>query len=407
MGWLRYYVYARNEKVRCMQSNHAPIGALRFRRAVLGSIVAGLLVLGACGDIRDETVDVSLNWTFTPTVRLGSASGRDALYRVDEYGITQGPDGTFVVLDEGNYRVLTFDGSGTLVGEFGSQGESAEAFGYPVAILGPRNDTIRVLDGRSSSYKIFNSQGEFLGQERVDEIFGLRSQQRLVGDGIVVVREVGYRSDGPTVSDHLMLVRSAGDTLPLATLAKPAWAVFSVPECQIISIPIPPVFESALVWDAMGDVVAVNDGPEYVVQVFEGGVENRRLERPILADEVNREIALRKIGPGSGVGVGDRRCRFDPEEELETRGFEERRQVVSDLRVDGDGWIWARRHAASLSEPDRLVVDVFDSDGVYRGTLPEASPWPATFTADGRMVALEVDDLGIQSYVVYSIDRGE
>ncbi len=55
--------------------------------------------------------------------------------------------------------------------------------------------------------------------------------------------------------------------------------------------------------------------------------------------------------------------------------------------------------------PDRFVTDVFDPDGVYQGTLPEGAPWPATFTADGRVVALETDELGIQSFVVYSVGR--
>ena len=371
----------------------------------VGPAVLALLSLNAC-EVRDAEADSLLDWTFAQTLRLGSTSGPDALYGVDEHSITLGPEGTFVVLDKGNYRVLTFDPRGTLVGEFGSQGDGPAAFGYPVAILGPRNDTIRVLDGPSSSYKVFDSGGEFLGQESVDRIFELRNQQRLVEGGTVIMREVGYRSDGPTVSDHVLLVRGAGDTLALATLVKRARGDLAVPECGILSISVSPLFDPALVWDARGEVVAVNDHPEYMIQVFEGGRTSRRLERPIEAVAVSREDALRRIGDGSRVGiVGSAPCRLDPGEELETRGFEELRQVVSGIRVDAGGWVWVRRHAAPLSEPDRLLTDVFDSDGVYRGTLPEGSPWPATFTPDGRVVALEADELGIQSFVVYSVAR--
>lgn len=371
----------------------------------VGVALLALLSLNAC-EVRDAEADSPLDWTFTPTLRLGSTSGPDALYGVDEHSITLGPGGTFVVLDKGNYRVLTFDPRGTLVGEFGSQGDGPAAFGYPVAILGPRNDTIRVLDGPSSSYKVFDSAGEFLGQESVDRIFELRNQQRLVEGGTVIMREVGYRSDGPTVSDHVLLVRGAGDTLALATLVKRARGDLAAPECGILSISVSPLFDPALVWDARGDVVAVNDHPQYVIQVFEGGRTSRRLERPIEAVAVSREDALRRIGDGSRVGiVGSASCRLDPVEELETRGFEERRQVVSAIRVDGDGWVWVRRHAAPLSEPDRFVTDVFDPGGAYRGTLPEGSPWPATFTADGRVIALETDELDIQSFVVYSVGR--
>ena len=146
-------------------------------------------------------------------------------------------------------------------------------------------------------------------------------------------------------------------------------------------------------------------GADRFIQVFEGGTRTRLMGRPIEAAVVNREVALERIGEGTTVGVAGKRCRLDPVEELETRGFEEQRQVVSAIRVDGAGWIWVRRHAAPLSEPDRFVTDVFDLDGVYRGTLPEGSPWPATFTADGRVIALETDELGIQSFVVCSVGR--
>ena len=369
----------------------------------VGVTALALFSLNAC-ESPDATADVPLNWTFTPTLRLGSASGPDALYRVEEHFITLGPEGTFVVLDKGNHRVLTFDSLGALVGEFGSQGMGPAAFQSAVAMLGPRNDTIRVLDGPASSYKVFDSRGEFLGQESVDSE-GLTRRQRLVDGGAVIEREVDYWTGGSTISDHLLMVRGPGDTLALAALVKRAWATFAVPECQILSIPGRPLFEHDLIWDAMRDVVAVNDQPEYVIEVLEGGTRNRRLERPIEAAPVSREIAQARIGEGSTVSLMGRTCRIDPVEELETRGFEELRQVVSDIRVDPDGWIWVRRHAAPLSELDRFVTDVFDSDGVYRGTLPEGSPWPATFTLDGRVIALEADELGIQSFVVYAVGR--
>ncbi|WP_420449926.1 hypothetical protein [Candidatus Palauibacter sp.] len=370
----------------------------------VGLAVLALLSLNAC-EVRDAEADSPLDWTFTPTLRLGSTSGPDALYGVDDHSITLGPEGTFVVLDKGNYRVLTFDPRGTLVGEFGSQGDGPAAFGYPVAILGPRNDTIRVLDGPSSSYKVFDSGGEFLGQESVDRIFELRNQQRLVEGGTVIMRGVGYRSVGSPVRDRLLLVRGPADTLALATLEKRARADFSVPECRVLSMPMSPLFDPTVVWDARGEVVAVNDQPEYVIQIYEGETSSRSLERPIAPAAVSREDARGRISGGRVLVVAGQRCRIDPEEELETRGFEERRQVVSAIRVDGDGWVWVRRHAAPLSGPDRLVTDVFDPEGAYRGTLPEGSPWPATFTADGRVIALETDELEIQSFVVYSVGR--
>ncbi|WP_419163011.1 hypothetical protein [Candidatus Palauibacter sp.] len=44
-----------------------------------GVAVLALLSLNAC-EVPEATADTPLNWTFTPTLRLGSTSGPDALY---------------------------------------------------------------------------------------------------------------------------------------------------------------------------------------------------------------------------------------------------------------------------------------------------------------------------------------
>lgn len=64
-----------------------------------------------------------------------------------------------------------------------------------------------------------------------------------------------------------------------------------------------------------------------------------------------------------------------------------------------------RRHAAPPEDPDRLIIDVFDQEGGYQGTLPDEAPWPAVVTRDGRAVVLETDELDIQSFVVYRVER--
>lgn len=325
------------------------------------------------------------------------------MYQVDEWSITASDDGTFTVLDKGNRRIARFDRNGTFIGAFGSGGRGPAEFGYPIAMLGPRGDTIRVLDGPSSSYKIFAATGQFLGDEAV-EVVGLSREQKLVREATALKREVGHRSGGLTVNDQLLLVSHPADTLLLTELEKPAWTTFRVRDCQM-EIPIPPLFEWELRWDASDDVVAVNSEPGYVIQIFKGRRLVARGTRRIEPDVVSRDLALERIGQGSEVGVAGRRCRLDPMEELEGRGYSEWRQVVSDIRVDAGGWIWVRRHAAPPEDPDRLVIDVFDQEGRYEGTLPDDAPWPAVVTRGSRAVVLETDELDIQTFVVYRVER--
>ena len=162
-----------------------------------------------------------LSWSLTPEIRLGSQSGREALYRVSARSTTVGPDGSFYVLDKGNYRVVTFSPDGDFVGEFGSRGDAASELAYPMALLGPRGDTLWVLDGPSLSYKLFTTSGRFLETRRIPQS-AASEDQRDISDGVVLVEILGYRDGSAEVADRLVLIRSGGDTITLASHTRPS-----------------------------------------------------------------------------------------------------------------------------------------------------------------------------------------
>jgi len=74
--------------------------------------------------------------------------------------------------------------------------------------------------------------------------------------------------------------------------------------------------------------------------------------------------------------------------------------------VAPDRSIWVRRGAVrGESEP---TVDIFSSDGVYRGTLPSGSPFPVAFAGgatDFRVVSLRLTETGLTEIPVYRIVR--
>ena len=51
------------------------------------------------------------------------------------------------------------------------------------------------------------------------------------------------------------------------------------------------------------------------------------------------------------------------------------------------------------------IVDVFDRDGEYLGTLPTGAPEPAAFLANGDLVAVEKDDMDVERIAVYRVSR--
>ncbi|MXX68861.1 MAG: hypothetical protein F4Y74_07870 [Gemmatimonadales bacterium] len=372
----------------------------RLKRSLAATMV---VVVSGCGSPADSPQEPVLSWDLTPEIRLGAQSGPSALYRVSARSTTMGPDGSFYVLDKGNHRVVTFSPEGDFVGAFGSKGDGRSELAYPMALLGPRGDTLWVLDGPSRSYKLFTTNGRFLETRRVRGS-AASEDQRYIADGIVLVEILGYRDDSAEVTDRLVLIRGVGDTVTLSSHTRTAPGTYVIPVCNYI-VPAEPLFRHILWWDAAGDMIAATYGAEYSVQLFRGGRFTGNLERAIAPAAISEALAREEVGDGSTWSIAGRGCTADPEEELAARGFEGFRQVIRGVRVDPAGWIWVRRHAALPGEDNRYRIDVFDSAGTFHGTLPPDTPWPGMFTPDGRVVRRELDGLDIEYLVVYRIDR--
>jgi hypothetical protein len=76
---------------------------------------------------------------------------------------------------------------------------------------------------------------------------------------------------------------------------------------------------------------------------------------------------------------------------------------IAGIALSPDGSIWVRRGAVR-SEPH--LIDIFDANGVYRGTLPPDSPFPVAFMPSGDPLVIERDSNDIDRVVLYRIDRG-
>jgi hypothetical protein len=89
---------------------------------------------------------------------------------------------------------------------------------------------------------------------------------------------------------------------------------------------------------------------------------------------------------------------------VEKQGFAPVLPLVGALTLAPDGSLWVRR---GMVKGDAPVIDVFDPEGTYLGTLPPGSPFPTAFTPRGDVVAIEKDDLDVDHLVVYRVVRGE
>ena len=98
----------------------------------------------------------------------GTIPGAGALNLVrsngDGYGgIAFADDGSFVVLDCGNFRVLRFDADRKLIGSFGEFGSGTGQFSDPVGIQFDADGNILVLDDSRGVIEQFNPTGDVIG----------------------------------------------------------------------------------------------------------------------------------------------------------------------------------------------------------------------------------------------------
>ena len=103
----------------------------------------------------------------------GSPGTDDGQFNLEDvYGNPYGyvafaPDGSFYVLDAGNYRVQRFDANRNFVGSWGSHGYGSGQFAGPQTILVDTDGSVYVMDGPRAVIEHYTPNGTLLGSTPV------------------------------------------------------------------------------------------------------------------------------------------------------------------------------------------------------------------------------------------------
>jgi hypothetical protein len=141
-----------------------------------------------------------------------------------------------------------------------------------------------------------------------------------------------------------------------------------------------PLFEPDLLWSTNGSTIAWRGGwSEYRIRVREANGKEREIKRDVPAVSATEQLAVAASGGRQGV-VGN--CQYDKTQVIRARGWAATRPVIQNLRVLPDGAMWVSRFSARGD----TLIDVFDSAGLYAGTLPMGSRMPDAFLAGDRVL---------------------
>jgi len=344
--------------------------------------------------------DVPLQWTLQEDVTIRSEEGGEVRFvEPSAWEVGADADGRVYVLDSLGDRVVVFGRSGREVGSVGRRGRGPGELTEPVALAVSPDGEVAVYDWAAGGLIRWGASGE-LPARRLERGFwgpGLG----LPGWGVLYP---SLASDGPEGRVVQLVVDGETRTGVLAEIAQTT-ALGTFPACGLAGLPVEPIFEPQLIWGAGADLVVTATGPGYEFQLFRSGVHERTVSRTIAPREVTRELALQEVGDGLEL-TAPVRCTVPAEELVDARGFAPVVPAIAGLAVAPDRSIWVRRGAVrGESEP---TVDIFSSDGVYRGTLPSGSPFPVAFAGgatDFRVVSLRLTETGLTEIPVYRIVR--
>ena len=345
-------------------------------------------------------------------------------------------DGTLFILDNDAAHVVVIDPQGEFVRTISNKGEGPGELRFPSSLIVFRDGRIGVRDFGNQGIVIFNREGEFLENVRIDpegstpsgqlhampdhSLIAASSRLRFSPEGIMD-REEGrpisrFGLDGTQAPFHAAWAGPPRETRTDEAEAGDVRVQMEVGE----AFPLP--LRLGVLRDGR---VAIADSVGYRVKLLDAtGAVVSTLERPVAPvvvtpaiEEAERERRLASLESGGGGGgggfmtlsiTGSARGGGNPldsesmqeamrrmrEGQIRALTFPEEMPVITNLAVDWSDNIWVQRSALP---GETGPTDVLGADGRYFGSIaPDGLRIPRAFGPDGLLAYIERDELDIQ-----------
>jgi hypothetical protein len=383
---------------------------------VLAAALALALTLAGCGadGSRDQAgfsladsagVELALNAgadrPLAPDVhehfRLG---GRDTptegFYEVGSWNVGVDGAGRIHVMDRDRHVVQVFDHEGRPQATLGGSGSGPGELRIPLFLAVGDDGHVHVADLSKGAIVRWAPDGRILDQDPFPPGY--------VG-GRMAWSEAGLLAVLRGVDGQRLALRPGGDDeVVLSALPQPAGRDLHFASCGLGVSNFPPLFTPSMTWAVQGGTVAVANTGSYAIELYRDGELVRVVRREVAPRPVTTEIAMASLGEGMRVRTQQGELLCDPAEVVSEQGFEPFLPVVSELAIAPDGTLWVRRYALA---GEAAPVDVFDPDGRYLGTLPDAGSFPVAFLPEGRILVSEEDAAGVQRLVAQTVVLGD
>ena len=355
---------------------------------------AGVRIVTSTGTDSDLPVDVERLFELG-----GAEEGLEGFYVVSPNSVRVGASGSIYALDMPNSRVVVFDSTGEALHSWGRAGQGPGEVARPVGLDVREPEGVWILDGAKAALVGFDLEGRVL-PELPMRLFFLSVDQRFFAKTSDGFMQAGLAPGGiqGQMGAHLMSVRG-GDTLRLAEIVFDRPEMVTYPTCGG-GLNLPKIFAPDIRWGARGGLAAWAPGAGYALSVQGGEAGPKSVRRDLAVRVATREMAMEELGEGFRINFGRGPCVIPPDEMVDGRGFAEELPWVGGVVVDGSGRLWVERRALG-GEPG--VIDLFDAEGVYVGTLSNPGDRLLDVGPNDRLLVREEDELGVQRVVVHRV----
>ena len=344
--------------------------------------------------------DVPLERRFERSFSIGGVDEGPASFgNIGPNGVATDAAGRIYVLDWAAFHVTVFDSAGRYLRTLGRAGGGPGEFRAPASVAVHPDGRVGVFDFGRRALVWFAADGAALDVEPVAARFG-GGIIRISASGMHIPERITDWETGSMT--HRLLRIGPADTVALVEGEAVQGRSLFYESCGV-SITLPPLFAMELAWDARDDVAAAVAGASYVIDIYRGAQRVRSIRRSVAPRPVTEALAFAEVGDGEEWSIDGRRCVVPPKEVVEKRGYAAELPAVTAVALTPAGELWARRGTVR-GEP--AIVDVFSADGAYLGKLPEGAPWPVAFLPDGRLIAIEADELDVKRVVAYRMVDG-
>lgn len=303
--------------------------------------------------------DTTLGWRFDTVGVLTDSLGEPWLFTsVPPHWVLTDRAGRTYVLDR-EPAIRRFARDGRYERSIGRRGAAPGEMDFPVALL-QQGDSIAVHEGQRDQLVRWGPDLEPIGTQQLTGNFqGARKLAFRTG-GVWIQR---YRYD--SASAYTELYGDTSATEPIYRLAEQPPVMMQA--CGLrVGMAFPRFFAPTINWHNAGARMLANLGPSYDLKLYEGPRLIAAIRRDLPPRAPTVEDLAATFPEGLVIPAASGNCTIPVADLMARVGVADTMPFVHGLTLLSDGTMWVQR---SVRNQRPVVLDVFGSDGAYRGTL--------------------------------------